>query len=64
MKKQREKSGIMPFREIHCPVCGKLFVCRPEHVYKIKKKDRWRNVCTWGCQRTWEKAEEKGGWQK
>lgn len=53
MKKQKE---TVPFPEIHCPVCGKLFVCRSDHVYKIREHYKWRKVCTWGCQRAWEKA--------
>lgn len=51
MEQQRELS-----LERHCPVCGKLFICYPGHVYKIKDaRSHWKSVCSWKCQRIWEK---------
>lgn len=48
---------------IKCPICGKMFIPAPFHVYKIRQK--WylsvysRLVCSWGCQRRWERKEGK-----
>jgi C4-type Zn-finger protein len=37
-----------------CPVCGKVFIPAPEHIYKIGKfKDKL--VCSYGCRCKWEK---------
>lgn len=38
-----------------CPVCGKLFIRQPEHVYKIPKKNNYVPVCSWKCMRSVEK---------
>lgn len=42
-------------REQTCPVCGKLFIKQPEHVYKINKKKHDVSVCSWKCMRSVEK---------
>lgn len=43
--------------ELECPVCGKIFVPAPEHIYNDGKK----RVCSWHCQVEAErrKAAEK-----
>lgn len=54
-------SEFIPIRK--CPVCGKEFVPAVFHVYKIyiPKKEYYKKVCSWGCQRKWEKKHgEKG----
>ena len=54
-------SEFMPIRK--CPVCGKEFIPAAFHVYKIvnPKNGGYRKVCSWGCQRKWEKKHgEKG----
>ena len=38
-----------------CPVCGKLFIKQPEHVYKITKRGHVMTVCSWKCMRSVEK---------
>ena len=38
-----------------CPVCGKLFIKQPEHVYKITKKKHDMPVCSWKYMRSVEK---------
>ena len=51
------------FLERVCPVCGKTFICYPEHVYKIKKDTgNPKKVCSWGCQRKWEREHEVQGY--
>ena len=46
------------FNEKICPVCGKIFVYYPDHVYKIRIKTdkdyRTDLVCSWKCERKWE----------
>lgn len=32
--------------ELECPICGKVFVPAPEHIYNDGKK----RVCSWHCQ--------------
>lgn len=43
---------------MNCPVCGKLFVPAPMHVYKVGGLKRGNLVCSWGCVRASEKAKE------
>lgn len=38
-------------RERKCPICGKIFLAAPFHIYKAKNK----LVCSWGCVRKYEK---------
>lgn len=45
-----------PLRETQCPICGKLFIAAPQHIYKVKDS----KVCSWGCVRKYEKENVKG----
>lgn len=40
--------------ETKCPVCGKIFVPSPEHVYHDGKK----KVCSWNCHVEAERRKE------
>lgn len=40
-----------------CPVCGCDFLPAAQHSYKIKRGSREEVVCTYSCQRKWEKSE-------
>ena len=42
------------FNEKICPVCGKIFVYYPDHVYKIRVNYHDEFVCSWKCERKWE----------
>jgi hypothetical protein len=42
-------------REKICPICGKLFVPAPEHIYKVKGAQ----VCSWSCVCKAEREKEK-----
>lgn len=36
--------------EMRCPVCGKIFVPAPCHVYKVRyNKKEYRYACSWHC---------------
>lgn len=35
--------------EKKCPICGKLFMARPEYVYKRVTKNRVNYMCSWKC---------------
>lgn len=41
-------------RLLVCPVCGKKFIPAPMHIYKVQNCF----VCSWGCQRKFEKEQE------
>jgi RNase P subunit RPR2 len=44
-----------------CPVCKKLFVIAPQHIYKARIRRKKSKVCSWGCVRYWElNHKEKG----
>lgn len=34
-----------------CPVCGKLYILRPYHVYRQQQKQKGKYVCSWKCAR-------------
>lgn len=34
-----------------CPVCGKLYILRPYHVYRQQQKATGKFVCSWKCAR-------------
>ena len=36
-------------KELKCPICGKIFVPAPEHVYRDKRSWHGRFVCSYGC---------------
>lgn len=36
-------------RSIICPVCGKSFIKDPYSVYKIKRRGKLYNLCSWSC---------------
>lgn len=40
-----------PFKPIECPICHKMFVKAPQHIYKLTLKDKNKDffVCTYGC---------------
>lgn len=40
-------------KERKCPICGKIFLIEPFHIYKVNN----RLVCSWGCVRTYEKRK-------
>ena len=40
-------------REQKCPICGKMFIVAPFHIYKVNN----RTVCSWKCVRTYEKRK-------
>ena len=43
------------FNEKICPVCGKLFICRYKHAYRIRNKHgNLVPVCSWKCERKYE----------
>lgn len=42
-----------------CPVCGKNFLPAAQHGWKIGEGSKERLVCTYSCQRKYEKASEK-----
>lgn len=50
------KSGFEISERI-CPICGKIFVPAPMHVYKIKTNTL---VCTWSCLCRYEREKERG----
>lgn len=43
--------------ERKCPICGKVFIPAAYHVYR--KGERGPLVCSWGCQRAYEKEREE-----
>jgi len=43
------------FAESKCPVCKKLFIPAPQHVWKVGGK----KVCSYTCMRSFEKAQEE-----
>lgn len=43
-------------RETKCPICGKVFIPAPQHIYKGEKG---RLVCSWGCVCKYEREREK-----
>lgn len=45
------------FCEVKCPVCGKMYIPAPEHIYKDKRTPR--RVCSWKC--VCESEKLKGG---
>lgn len=52
--------------EITCPVCGKLFIPAPQHVYsaEIHKKNGYTKevtLCSWSCVRAHEKGAKLHG---
>lgn len=38
-------------QEVKCPVCGKVFIPSPEHVYKVYLKgyNAYKKVCSYHC---------------
>ena len=42
-----------------CPVCGKEYTPAPMHIYRITTKHGSHLVCSWGCQRAWEKERDE-----
>jgi hypothetical protein len=40
----KEQSG-----EKVCPICHKVFIPAPLHMYKIGRKDRQKMVCSYKC---------------
>lgn len=44
------------FKMKQCPICGKNFIYYPSYIYKIRIKDHYTRVCSWKCQREWEKC--------
>jgi hypothetical protein len=42
-----KKKWFDVFSEIKCPVCGKMFIPAPKHVYK--DRNRKIRVCSWKC---------------
>ena len=40
-----------------CPVCGKVYVPAPEHVYKVLIGGKRKNVCSWHCMRKYERKD-------
>lgn len=44
---------------VTCPVCGEDFLPAPQHGWKIGEGKKAELVCTYSCQRKWEKASEK-----
>lgn len=40
-----------------CPICGKRFIPAPEHIYKIPNGGSYKYVCSWGCQRKYERKK-------
>lgn len=43
-----------------CPMCGVIFAPAPYHIYKIRNSGTsYSRVCSWKCQRAWEKEREE-----
>lgn len=42
-----------------CPICGKIFIPAPMHVYEIKKKNQFFKVCSYSCARKAEKIKKQ-----
>lgn len=51
---QENKSGIKI-----CPICGKKFIPAVNHIYKVYVGRTYKKVCSWSCQRKWEKQNDK-----
>lgn len=47
------------FNEVKCPVCGKVFILPPENVYKIIKRQKRYDFCSYTCFRVAQKADER-----
>lgn len=48
-----------PIAELICPVCGKIFIPAPFHVYKVKAHGMVKKCCSYGCQVKHEKAHPR-----
>ena len=44
---------------IKCPICEKMFSPAPEHSYKIGEGIKCQLVCSYTCERKWEKDPKK-----
>lgn len=51
---QKNNSGVKI-----CPVCNKKFIPAVNHIYKVYIKGSYKKVCSWSCQRKWEKRNDK-----
>lgn len=61
-KNFRGTSHFTPFSErkpIMCPVCEKMFTPASEHSYKIGKGIKCQLVCSYTCERNWEKNPKR-----
>lgn len=51
-------------KERRCKVCGKVFIIKPEWVYKKGVGDGTVVFCSWGCLRKWESRRKPKGEQR
>lgn len=54
----RNMAAFEPVNEKHlvrCPVCEKMFQPAPEHIYNITVDKQKKLVCSYSCQRLWQK---------
>ena len=56
-KKQIKEAEINVLPELTCPVCGKVFLPAPQHIYKDKRSSK--RVCSWGCVCTSERLKAR-----
>lgn len=47
-KRQVKERNFVCLTESTCPVCGKIFIAAPEHVYRDQRNKK-RKVCSWHC---------------
>jgi hypothetical protein len=51
-------------KEHKCPVCGKIFIPAPMHVYHERNKYKGRYVCSFSCESKTIGKKKKGGRKK
>lgn len=62
MSNFRGTTHFTPFSErkpIMCPICEKMFTPAAEHSYKIGKGIKVQLVCSYSCEREWDKNPKK-----
>lgn len=42
-----------------CPVCGRMYIPAPYHIYKVLIKTNYRLVCSWSCVMKHERELER-----
>lgn len=58
-KKKYNTDGIYGLDEKKCPVCGKVFIPAPLHVYKRHYSNLIKWFCSYHCLSAWDKTHPR-----